>query len=187
MGRYLENRTETALLAVLLAAGIATPWAAGAAALLFAVCEIAAGLRGAPGPRWIPGRWPKVDSSLTVLYDATCALCVGSKRRLESWRTASAFRFVAVQSPEAKALLPGRSPEELLGAMHVIEGGEVTSGADGWFRLMRLAPLWLAWIRWVTPLFVARPVYNWIARNRYRWFGRVCEGGSCSIHPPTKK
>jgi predicted DCC family thiol-disulfide oxidoreductase YuxK len=117
-----------------------------------------------------------------VLYDSTCALCVGSKRRLESWKTASLVRFVAIQSPEAKGLLPGVPEGELLGAMHVIEEGKVTSGADGWFRIMTLAPVWLAWVGWVTPRVVARPVYRLIARHRYRWFGRVCESGSCTIH-----
>jgi len=183
MGRYLENRLETAILVALLAAGLMSPWATGAAALFFAACEIAAGLRRAPAPRWVPSAWPAVGTTMTVLYDSTCALCAGSKRRLESWRTASSLRFVAIQTPEAKALLPGIPEGQLLGAMHVIEDGRVTSGADGWFRIMRAAPLWMAWISWITPLFLARPVYRLIARNRYRWFGRVCEGGTCSIHP----
>jgi predicted DCC family thiol-disulfide oxidoreductase YuxK len=107
---------------------------------------------------------------------------VGSKQKLESWKTSGSMRFVPVQSPEAKGLLPGVPEERLLGMMHAVEAGAVHSGADGWVRIMRLAPLTLAWVAWLTPMAVARPVYGWIARNRYRWFGRVCEGGSCSLH-----
>jgi predicted DCC family thiol-disulfide oxidoreductase YuxK len=48
---------------------------------------------------------------------------------------------------------------------------------------MTRAPLPLALLAWMTPTFVARPIYAWIARNRYRWFGTICEGGTCQVHP----
>ena len=179
---YLLNPWLAAALVALLVTGRWAPWAFAAAALFFAACEIEAGIRGREGPRWLPSEWPAAGGSLTILYDATCVLCVGSKKKLESWATAGSMRFVAIQSPDAKALVPGVSEEQLYGAMHVVEEGRVTGGADGWFRIMRLAPLTMAWVAWFTPLVVARPVYRWIARNRYRWFGRVCEGGTCSLH-----
>ena len=183
---HLSNPWQAAVLAGLLVTGRWTPWAWAASGLFFAACEIEAGLRKREGPRWLPAEWPSVGAPLTILFDATCVLCVGSRKRLESWRTAGSMVFVPIQSPEAKALLPGVPEDQLLGAMHVVEGGKVSSGADGWFRIMRLAPLTTAWIAWVTPLAAARPVYGWIARNRYRWFGRVCDEGTCSLHakPP---
>jgi predicted DCC family thiol-disulfide oxidoreductase YuxK len=186
MRPYLSNPGQVLALGVLLVAGRWWPWAFAGAALLFAACEIEAGLRQRRGPRWVPTEWPEAGSPLTILYDGTCALCVGSKKKLETWRTAGAMRFVPIQSPEAGALAPGVPADQLFGAMHVLEEGRISSGADGWYRIMRLAPLTVAWVAWVTPLAVARPVYGWIARNRYRWFGRVCEGGTCSLHakPP---
>jgi predicted DCC family thiol-disulfide oxidoreductase YuxK len=179
---YLSNPWQAAALGALLAAGRWSPWAFAGAALLFASCEIEAGIRRRQGPRWIPSEWPEAGAPLTILYDGTCALCVGSKKKLESWRTAGSMRFVPRQSPEAKDLAPRIPEEELFGAMHVLEQGRITSGADGWYRIMRLSPLTVAWVAWITPRAVARPVYGWIARNRYRWFGRVCEGGTCSLH-----
>lgn len=180
---YLSNPWQAAALAALLVAGRFTPWAFAAAALFFAVCEIEAGARRREGPRWWPSEWPRVSAPVTALYDSTCALCVGSKNRLERWATAGSIRFVPIQSPEARGQLPGVPEETLMGAMHVVEEGKVYSGADGWFRLMRLAPITIAWVAWITPLAVARPVYLWIARNRIRWFGRVCEQGTCAVHP----
>jgi predicted DCC family thiol-disulfide oxidoreductase YuxK len=180
--RYLANPWQSAAVALLLAAGRKIPWAYAAAAVLFAACEIEAGFRRREGSRWIPSEWPRPGEPLTVLYDATCVLCVGSMKRLESWKTAGEITFVPLQSPEARAMVPGIPEERLLGQMHVIEKGQISSGADGWFRIMSLAPLPLAWLAWVTPRALARPVYNLVARNRYRWFGRVCEGGSCSLH-----
>ena len=180
---WLRNPWETAAVAALAAAGFWTPWALAAAAVVFAGLEIAAGLRKLEGPRWWPSLWPKTEGALTVLYDATCVLCTKSKERLEKWRTAGSMRFLALQTDEARALLPGMDPKTYMGAMHVVEGGKVFSAHEGWFRLMRLAALPLALLAALTPGWLARPLYAWIARNRYRWFGRVCEGGTCQVHP----
>lgn len=179
---WLRNPWETALVAVVAVAGIASPYALAAAALLFAAFEIAAGLRKLDGPRWWPSLWPRTDASLTVLYDGTCVLCSRSKAKLETWRTAPSIRFLALQSPEARALLPDMDEKRYMGAMHVVEDGKVYSAHEGWYRIMTRAPLPLALLAWLTPAFIARPFYAWVARNRYRWFGRVCEGGTCQVH-----
>jgi predicted DCC family thiol-disulfide oxidoreductase YuxK len=183
---WLRNPWETAAVAALAAAGIWSPWALAAAAVLFAGLEIVAGLRKSEGPRWWPALWPRAGAGVTVLYDGTCVLCRGSKERLEKWPTAGSMKFLALQSDEARALVPGMDPKTYLGAMHVVEDGKVFSAHEGWYRIMRLAPLPLALVAALTPRWFARPVYAWIARNRYRWFGRVCEGGSCQIHPRSR-
>jgi predicted DCC family thiol-disulfide oxidoreductase YuxK len=179
----MRNPAEAALVGALLALGLAHPGFAAAGAVLFALLEIAAGARRRTSPRWLPSWWPVDVPPMTVVYDGTCRLCVGSKKRLERWK--SPFTFVTVQSPEAKALLPGKSDEDLLGQMHVLEEGKVYAGAEGWRRILRRGPLWTAWLGWLMPLFIARPLYGWIARNRYKWFGRTCdtEGGTCAVHP----
>jgi predicted DCC family thiol-disulfide oxidoreductase YuxK len=184
---YLANPWQSAVFAALFVVGwIASrtfgPWAFAVAAVFFAACEIEAGLRKREGPRFWPSEWPRKAAPVTVLYDGHCALCAASKRKLEQWATAGSMRFVTIQSPEARVLAPGLSEEKLLGAMHVVENGHVTSGADGWYRLMRLAPLTTAWLAWILPRAVARPLYGWVARNRYRWFGRTCDDGNCAVH-----
>jgi predicted DCC family thiol-disulfide oxidoreductase YuxK len=123
---------------------------------------------------------------LTVLYDAECVLCRRSKERVGRWKRASELRFVALQDPEARTLLPGLPEERFRGAMHVVSEGRVESGADGWFRIMAFAPLRLRWLAWITPRWLARPIYGWIARNRHRWFGKAesCDGGPCALHAP---
>ena len=173
-------------------AWLRTPWetmavtAFAAAAVLFAGFEIAAGLRKLEGPRWWPSLWPRAGAPMTILYDATCVLCSKSKGRLEQWRTSASMRFLALQTDEARALLPGMDPKIYMGAMHVVEDGKVYSAHEGWFRIMRLAPLPLALVAALIPAWLAGPVYAWIARNRYHWFGRVCDGGSCQVHPGPK-
>ena len=181
MRAYLFNPWETAAFGILLIMGVFTPWAVLAAALFFCGAEIVAGVRRREGPRWWPGAWPRDRAKIDVLYDATCVLCARSKARLQTWPTAGRMRFVALQSPEARELVPGLPEEQFMGAMHVVEEGRVYSGADAWFRIMRLSPLWLAWISWIAPRFLAGPIYAFIARNRYHWFGRTCDSGSCPV------
>ena len=106
---YLRNPVETGLLAAMLAGGFFTAYALAAAAVFFCGCEIAAGVRRKEGPRWWPGIWPEGEGVLTILYDSTCVLCMGSKKKLEAWKTASRMRFVSLQTPEARELLPGIS------------------------------------------------------------------------------
>lgn len=181
---WLRNPWETALVAILAAAGALWPASLAAAGLLFAALEIAAGLRSAGGPRWWPSWWPRTERTLTLLYDSNCVLCTRSKKRLEGWRTAPHMRMLALSSPEARALVPGMEETAYLGALHVMQDGRVYSGHEGWFRIMRLAPFPLALLAMVTPRAVARPLYAWVARNRYRWFGKVCDSESCQVHPP---
>lgn len=180
---WLRNPWETAAVAALAGAGLLSPYALAAAAVLFAALEIAAGLRKLDGPRWWPALWPRNPGALTVLYDGHCVLCTRSKAKLEKWRTAPSIRFLQLQSPEARALVPDMDEKRYLGAMHVVEDGRVHSAHDGWFRIMRLAPLPLALLAGLTPVFLARPLYAWVARNRYRWFGKICDGGTCQVHP----
>ncbi len=179
---WLRNPWETALVAALAVAGIYSPAAVAAAAVLFALLEIAAGIRKLEGPRWWPSLWPRGAAPVTILYDGHCVLCTRSKEQLGRWRTAAAMRFLPLQSPEARALVPDMDESRYQGAMHVIEEGRVYSAHEGWFRIMRLGPLPLALLAAATPTFIARPVYAWVARHRYRWFGKVCEGGTCQVH-----
>jgi predicted DCC family thiol-disulfide oxidoreductase YuxK len=179
---WLRNPWETAAVAALALGGLLSPFALAAAALLFAGLEIVAGLRKLEGPRWWPSLWPRDTAQVVVLYDSHCVLCSRSKAKLETWRTAPAMRFLPLESPEARALVAGMDEKRYQGAMHVLEGGKIFSAHEGWYRLMKLAPLPLALLAWMTPAFVARPLYAMVARNRYRWFGKLCEGGTCQVH-----
>ena len=182
MRAWLRNPWETAAVASLAVAGIYSPYPLAAAAVLFAALEIVAGLRKLDGPRWWPSLWPRSSRPVTVLYDGHCVLCTRSKEKLEKWPTAPSMRFLPLQSAEARALVPDMDEKRYQGAMHVLEDGAIHSAHEGWFRLMTLAPLPLAILAWMTPTFVARPFYGWVARNRYRWFGKICEGGTCQVH-----
>ncbi|MGJ4858573.1 thiol-disulfide oxidoreductase DCC family protein [Labrys sp. La1] len=109
-----------------------------------------------------------------ILFDGVCVLCSGMVAFVIPRDALSRFRFVAIQS-EAGAVLADRfgiradDPE----AVAVISDGIAYFKADAAIAIGRGLPGW----RWAVVLkAVPRPVrdflYDRIARNRYRLFGK---------------
>jgi predicted DCC family thiol-disulfide oxidoreductase YuxK len=129
---------------------------------------------------------PPPDGAPVVLYDGACALCTrqaGNLARLARGRV----RAEALQT--ALPRFPGLSEAEALREIKLVAAdGRVYGGADALVRLVNLGrpllgkllyPYYLPGVRQL-----ADAAYGWVARNRYRLFGRAdaCEGGSCALH-----
>jgi predicted DCC family thiol-disulfide oxidoreductase YuxK len=122
----------------------------------------------------------------TVLFDGHCPICLASVRRLKRWDTRGALVFLAAQDPSVPRDFSQLSREALVESLHLVgPGGEVWQGAEALEVLVNLLPgLSRARFLFRVPLVrpVARRVYRWIARNRYRF--------SCEKHcgkPGNKK
>lgn len=123
---------------------------------------------------------------LTVLYDGNCGLCRASIARLRRMDRGSRVAQLDLHDPEATARFPQIDREEAMRLMQVVDArGRVFSGADAWARIGLALPGWnlIAWLLFVPGIhLVARLVYAWIARNRYRWNKDLCADGSCAVH-----
>lgn len=111
-----------------------------------------------------------------VLYDGHCNLCASSVQFVIRRDRAGIFRFASIQSDLGRALYQqhGLDPETLASFM-VISHGRAFIRSDATFEVLRrCGGIWacVAWLRWI-PRFVRDPVYDLVARNRYRWFGRT--------------
>lgn len=110
-----------------------------------------------------------------VLYDGYCALCNASVTFLQARQRAGALEYASLQSARGQALLKdvGLSRENF-DTLVLYEGGRVYLRSTAALRLLRHVrfpwPLLYALI--VVPSFLRDPVYNLIAHNRYRWFGK---------------
>lgn len=115
------------------------------------------------------------DDRPLIVFDGVCALCSGFVRFVLRHDQAGRYRFLAAQSDLAAALyrhygLPADHWETNLliqdGSLFVRSEGaiEIVSGFGGLWRAVRLLRL------------IPRPMrdwlYNGVAGNRYRWFGR---------------
>ena len=118
--------------------------------------------------------WPDDD---VILYDGVCVFCSCWVRFVATRDTSRKFRFTAIQSPYGTHLAQafGIDPADP-DTNAVIHGGVAYFKSDAALTVLSNLPSW----QWVKVLFAApRPlrnaVYNLIARNRYRIFGKYDE------------
>ncbi|MBL8755771.1 MAG: DUF393 domain-containing protein [Planctomycetes bacterium] len=114
-----------------------------------------------------------------VLFDGTCNLCNGAVQFVLRRDPRARFRFASLQSAAAKsALVAAGITAALPDSIVVVHRGRVrvkSGAALAIARGLRLPwPLLSAF--WLVPYPLRDLVYDWIARNRYRWFGKrdVC-------------
>jgi predicted DCC family thiol-disulfide oxidoreductase YuxK len=117
--------------------------------------------------------------SATILFDGVCNLCNGFVQFVINRDPRAHFRFGALSSDAARAILRdagvrGALPDSIV----LIDGGRIYARSDAALRIARrLAWPWpLAYALVVVPRFIRDRVYDAIAARRYRWFGRrdVC-------------
>ena len=131
-----------------------------------------------------------------VLFDGKCNLCNGSVQFIIDHERAPNLKFAPLQSDIASERLKATLGEEatralVLGAagsgdpdsIVVIEDGKAYTHSTAALRLAAhlTAPWRWAFVFYVVPRFIRDLVYRWIARNRYRWFGKT---ESCRVPTP---
>lgn len=123
-----------------------------------------------------------------ILFDGQCGLCTWSVRFIMARDRGGAFRFAPLQGRTATRecerlgiALPEGDPDTLI----LIENDRAMMRSDA--ALAIASRLCLPWRLLATMRAVPRPLrdsaYRWIARNRYRWFGRVqsCPAPSAAL------
>ncbi|MFN3939753.1 MAG: thiol-disulfide oxidoreductase DCC family protein [Chitinophagales bacterium] len=115
-----------------------------------------------------------------IFFDGVCYLCNASVQYILQRDKKDVFRFAALQSDftasffRAKQFVPDTDSIVLYSNNHFYT--QSTAALKIASMLPVPAKLWYICI--VVPPFIRNPVYNWIAKNRYRWFGRT---ESCMI------
>jgi predicted DCC family thiol-disulfide oxidoreductase YuxK len=110
-----------------------------------------------------------------VLFDGICNLCNGAVRFIIARDPAAHFRLAALQSEAARRLWGEDPPVE---SIVLVEAGVTYTKSTAVLRIVRGLrfpwPLLSAFM--VVPRRLRDAIYDWIARHRYRWFGKreVC-------------
>lgn len=110
-----------------------------------------------------------------LLFDGVCNLCNGFVQFILLRDKAGYFQFASLQSDEGRELLEqyGLDPDAL-NTVVLIEDGQAHTHSEVALRVgPRLDGFW-SWVRIfrILPTGFRDWVYNWVARNRYRWFGK---------------
>ncbi|HVE12213.1 MAG TPA: thiol-disulfide oxidoreductase DCC family protein [Elusimicrobiota bacterium] len=118
-----------------------------------------------------------------LLFDGVCNLCEGWVRFVLARDRGARFRFAAFQSKAGAELAARFGLGGALETMALVEDGACSARSTAALRILR--DLGWPWALLYAFIVVPRPlrdaVYDWVARNRYRWFGKK---ESCLIPTP---
>lgn len=111
-----------------------------------------------------------------LFFDGHCNLCNGAVQWFLKRDKKEVLRFASLQSDLAQQLLPpaGVDPNKL-DSLAFYTDGKAYTHSEGALRAGKLLESWyapVAGLGLMFPGFLRNGVYNFIARHRYRWFGR---------------
>jgi predicted DCC family thiol-disulfide oxidoreductase YuxK len=115
------------------------------------------------------------STQAVVLFDGVCVLCSGWLSFVTARDKQRRFRFMAIQSAEGRAMAQrhGIDPDDP-DTLALVIGDRMHVRSDAVLRIAAALPHW----RWtallrLVPRQLRDAVYATVARNRYRWFGRL--------------
>ena len=114
------------------------------------------------------------DDEKIVLFDGVCNYCNAMiNLAIRNDRKAS-LKFATLQSETGKELIDRHHIPPEIDSVIFIEDGKVYTYSDAALRIARYFrwPAKLLYGLIIVPRFIRQPIYKWIAKNRYKWFGK---------------
>lgn len=121
-----------------------------------------------------------------ILFDGVCNLCNGTVDFLLKHDRKKQFRFASIQSEAAQLLSCKYQIPVEIDSVILIKSNQVYFESDAVIEIagMLSFPWKMAVIFRIIPKGIRDFIYRWIAKNRYRWFGKR---EICRIPDPTEK
>jgi predicted DCC family thiol-disulfide oxidoreductase YuxK len=123
----------------------------------------------------------------TVFFDGICNLCNGAVLFIIKRDKKNRFRFASLQGEAGQAFLQQHQlPADTFNSFILAEENKIYTRSTAALRVCKYLnggwPLMYGFI--IIPRFISDAVYNLIARNRYKWFGKK---EACWIPTPALK
>jgi predicted DCC family thiol-disulfide oxidoreductase YuxK len=122
-----------------------------------------------------------------VFFDGVCNLCNASIDFILKRDTKNLFLVGALQEDFSKKILSNYSvKQDYLESLILLEENQIYFKSTAALRIARhLKGLWpIFYLLIALPVWIRDPVYDWIGRNRYRWFGKK---NTCRIASPDEQ
>ncbi len=118
----------------------------------------------------------KEDRKYIILFDGTCKLCNNVVRFIANNDSRKIFCFIPLDSEKASEYLNRYNKKNInKGSVLLIEEEKIYTKSNAVLHILKcldgLWPLFYGFI--IVPGFIRDPVYDIIAKYRYRWFGAV--------------
>ena len=125
--------------------------------------------------------------SPVIFFDGFCNLCNGAVQFTIERDRENIFRFSSLQSDYAdKKLAPFQIDPKQFNSFLLLENGIVYQKSTAALRVAKqLGGLWPVLYGFIiVPSFIRDGIYSYIAKNRYKWFGKQ---ESCWVPTPELK
>jgi len=134
----------------------------------------------------------KNGSSITspssiVLIDGICNLCQGATKFIVRHDHCGRFHFASLQSHTGQTLLAkGGLPTDVINTIVLFQNGNYYTKSTAALRISRHLkfPWPLVYALIIIPRGIRDAIYQYIAKNRYRWFGK---SDQCMLPSPELK
>ena len=129
---------------------------------------------------------PKEEASSppVVLFDGVCKLCNGSVNFILRRDRKGRLKLAPLQSDYSRQVLASHEIQsDLMDSMMLLEGTRLTTKSTAIIRITKyLDGLWpLCMIFLIIPRIIRDFLYDMVAKNRYRWFGKY---DTCRLPDP---
>ncbi len=132
------------------------------------------------------------DSSLDpsqpiILFDGVCNLCNSSVNFIIDHDPGKIFKFTSLQSETGQKILTEFQDKPMeLNSVVLYQNDQIYLKSTAALKIAgKMSGLWfLMGIFWIVPPIIRNLVYDFIARNRYQWFGKM---DACRMPTPELK
>jgi predicted DCC family thiol-disulfide oxidoreductase YuxK len=110
-----------------------------------------------------------------VLFDGVCNLCSSSVQFILKRDKKDQFLFGSLQGNYGQEVLKKYGmPQNEFNSFMLLEGERLYTKSSGALRMLKhLGGAWILLYAFIiVPKFLRDAVYNFVATNRYRWFGK---------------
>lgn len=110
-----------------------------------------------------------------ILFDGVCNLCNGTVNFLLKRDSKKQFRFASLQSETGEFLKHQYGIPDGTDSVVLIKSETIYFKSDAVFEIAGMLPYpWkiVAFLK-IIPKKTGDNLYDWIAKNRYRWFGKL--------------
>jgi predicted DCC family thiol-disulfide oxidoreductase YuxK len=128
-----------------------------------------------------------MSADSVILFDGLCNLCSGSVQFVIKHDKNNRFKFASLQSDKGMEILNRFSlPTKQYDSFVLIENNQAFTRSTAALKVCRhlSGPIRLLYGFIIVPVFIRDALYNFIAANRYKWFGKK---DSCMLPTPALK
>lgn len=117
----------------------------------------------------------KTGEPLIIIFDGVCNACNGWVNFVQARDRHKRFKYAPFQSETGKKYLEQfHLPTENVSTIYFVQADKCHARSNAALHILKEVGFpWSLFIAFkIVPRFIRDWVYDWIARNRYKWFGK---------------